>query len=160
MSRISLPCLTINLIAWNIPTEKLPRRYAVTGIQRPQEPRGEAVLAPPNSQYPKRAPREISGGNLREVCQMFTPIIKPLANRYENRSRKSRRESFSSHTGDVLIQVEGREINEPTGLYGSICQWTKGMKETEMNDFFPPFFSGMISDESSLELTWCHVRVC
>ena len=78
------------------------------------------MLALPNSQYPNSSPGEISGKHLREVFQMPTPIIESLPNRYEKGSRKSLRESFSSHTRDSLIQVEGGEIKEPTGPYSFI----------------------------------------
>ena len=63
-----------------------------------------------------RAPRDQQQTSQEGVPKVYTTITEPLPNRYENRSRKSRRESFNSYARDVLIQVEGREIDEPTGL--------------------------------------------
>ena len=47
---------------------------------------------------------------LGRVSKVYVLITKLLLNHYESISRKRKRESFNSHTGDALIQVEERGI--------------------------------------------------
>ena len=78
----------------------------ITGYGRYSETtdfRAEAAVAPANGQPQQHARRDRQGTPPEGVSKAYSGIIELFHNRYESISWKSGRESFNSHTGDVLI---------------------------------------------------------